>query len=268
MILLRADCIKRMGEMEEDSIDGVCLCDPPYGLEFLSKDEGDGDVLHDPSVVGGFQDGNGGNPYSRARIRYGTKGGPKKDWQAGGGFSKPGIGERQTEWPSFSATSRYGAANPTCAECGGRLRGAKKCSCEQPHDHWKPIGKRRDPENEGLPDTMTGSGMAHHMNAIAEWHSLWLAEVYRVLAPGGVIKAFGGSRVYHRLALAMEAVGFEDIGFESWNYATGFPKSHNVGKVTGPPWLNWGTALKPAWEPVIVGRKPVLCPIPSTGESL
>lgn len=297
-----------------------------------------GDTFQDPSVVGGFQDGAGGNPYSRSRVRYGgTQPGKseKKDWQAGGGFSRPGIGERQTEWPSYSATSRYGTANPTCAECGGRLRGARKCSCEQPHDHWKAIGKRRDPENEGLPDTMTGGGMARHMSAIAEWHEGWLAEVYRVLEPGGVVKAFGGSRVFHRLASAMESAGFEGVGveMEAWNYASGFPKSHDVSKkldkmagverdiigykrgvggenlndivrgvgvvrthndpggkglgacgvgakqvpidvpITAPAsldasrWQGWGTALKPAWEPVVVGRKPVGCSLTPTLET-
>ena len=275
------------------------------GLEFMGQkwDRLGGDTFQDPSVVGGFQDGSGGNPYSRARVRYGgTKNAEKKDWQAGGGFSKPGIGERRTEWPSYSATSRYGTANPTCAVCGGRLRGAKKCTCEQPHDHWKAIGKRRDPENEGLPDTMTGGGMARHMSAIEEWHGGWLAEVYRVLAPGGLMMAFGGTRVFHRLASAMEGVGFENISMEAWEYNSGFPKSHNVavyldrmlsegksrevlrhrslgdmnGKFgesfegfvsqskaykvktqDGLKWVGWGTALKPAWEPVIVGRKPV-----------
>jgi site-specific DNA-methyltransferase (adenine-specific) len=34
-----------------------------------------------------------------------------------------------------------------------------------------------------------------------------------------------------------------------WLYGSGFPKSHNG------PW--GGTALKPAWEPVIVARKPL-----------
>lgn len=187
------DCVARMATMPGDSVGGV-VCDPPYGLEFMGKEW------------------------------------DRLDWQAGGGFSRPGIGERQTAWPSFSATTRFGAANPTCAVCGGRLRGAKKCSCPQPHDHWKPIGKRRNPENEGLPDTMTGGGMAKHLNAIAKWHERWVAEAFRILRPGGVLKAFSGTRTFHRLAVAMEAVGFEAIRIEAWGYGSGFPKSLNVSK--------------------------------------
>ena len=42
-------------------------------------------------------------------------------------------------------------------------------------------------------------------------------------------------------------------------YWSGFPKSLSVFKATGedPRWEGWGTALKPAWEPWIVLRKPL-----------
>ena len=52
------------------------------------------------------------------------------------------------------------------------------------------------------------------------------------------------------------AVAIEDAGFEIrdsliWNYGSGFPKSLNVGN-------GRGTALKPAFEPVVVARKPLI----------
>jgi len=40
----------------------------------------------------------------------------------------------------------------------------------------------------------------------------------------------------------------------AWKYGTGFPKSHNLDGA----WDGWGTALKPAWEPIIVARKPLV----------
>lgn len=98
-----------------------------------------------------------------------------------------------------------------------------------------------------------------------EWHRAWLLEAHRVLAPGGVIKAFGGTRTFHHLAAMMREVGFQNIGLEAWTYGSGFPKSLNIGKAmdkTAPAtdaartWEGWGTALKPAWEPVVVGVKP------------
>jgi site-specific DNA-methyltransferase (adenine-specific) len=211
--LYLGDCVEVMRTMLEASVDAI-VTDPPYGLEFMGKEW------------------------------------DRLGWQAGGGFSKPGIGERETPWASFSATSRFGAANPTCAECGGRLRGAKKCTCSQPHDHWKPIGKRRDPENDGLPNDMTGAGMRRHLSAMQAWHHAWATEALRVLKPGGHLLAFGGTRTFHRLTCALEDAGFEIRDCLSYLYGSGFPKSKNIGN-------GWGTALKPAWEPIILARKPL-----------
>ena len=55
-------------------------------------------------------------------------------------------------------------------------------------------------------------------------------EVLRVLKPGAHLVAFGGTRTYHRLACAIEDAGFEIREMCSWNYGSGFPKSHNVVK--------------------------------------
>jgi site-specific DNA-methyltransferase (adenine-specific) len=40
-----------------------------------------------------------------------------------------------------------------------------------------------------------------------------------------------------------------------WVYGSGFPKSLNVGKKV-PDFEGWGTALKPAHEPIVLARKP------------
>jgi site-specific DNA-methyltransferase (adenine-specific) len=84
-------------------------------------------------------------------------------------------------------------------------------------------------------------------------------ECLRVLKPGGHLLAFGGSRTYHRLACAVEDAGFEIRDQIMWVYGSGFPKSLNVGKATDSAhkWIGWGTALKPAHEPIVVARKPL-----------
>ena len=123
---------------------------------------------------------------------------------------------------------------------------------------------------------------------------LW-RECLRVLKPGGYVLAFGGSRTWHRLMVAIEDAGFEIRDSIAWLHGQGFPKSMNVskaidahlaaerqvvgpttkggtgrgnvfGKITRPPvtapatesareWDGWGTALKPAFEPIVVARK-------------
>ena len=88
---------------------------------------------------------------------------------------------------------------------------------------------------------------------IAQNPELW-AEVFRVLKPGAHVAAFSSTRTYHRMAVAIEDAGFEIRDQLAWCYGTGFPKSHAV-EVEG--FTGFGTALKPAWEPICLGRKPL-----------
>src|SRR5699024_9295515 len=66
--------------------------------------------------------------------------------------------------------------------------------------------------------------------AFQRWNREWVAACYRVLKPGGHIAAFGGTRTWHRLAVAIEDAGFEMRDSLAWLYGSGFPKSHDVGK--------------------------------------
>ena len=138
--------------------------------------------------------------------------------------------------------------------------------------------------------------------AIAFRTEVWEAAL-RVAKPGAYLLAFGGTRTFHRMAVAIEDAGWEIRDTVMYVYGTGFPKSHNVSKAidkeagaerevversknrnnvfthngNGLPqnisdyettitasateaakqWDGWGTALKPAWEPIIVARKPL-----------
>lgn len=119
---------------------------------------------------------------------------------------------------------------------------------------------------------------------------------FRVLKEGGYLLAFGGTRTFHRIACAIEDAGFEIRDTIMWLYGSGFPKSMNIGlavdkkngvdnrtgkiktdgsstgsivttgignlkreyeeKQAQNEWRGWGTCLKPAYEPIIVARKP------------
>lgn len=94
-------------------------------------------------------------------------------------------------------------------------------------------------------------------------------EVYeqclRVLKPGGHLLAFSAARTYHHLAMTVETVGFEIRDQIMWIYGSGFPKSQDVGKqidkknkTTDSEYTGWGTQLKPAHEPIVMARKPVI----------
>jgi DNA modification methylase len=131
-------------------------------------------------------------------------------------------------------------------------------------DTWKnkPPGhydeKGRDPYADkfvGRPRWGTMGPRA--MLAFQAWCTDWATEALRVLKPGGHLLAFGGTRTYHRLTCAIEDAGFEVRDCLAWLYGQGFPKSHNVGKAIDKKWEGWGTALKPAHEPIVMARKPL-----------
>lgn len=92
-------------------------------------------------------------------------------------------------------------------------------------------------------------GQAWDGTGIAFRPDLW-AEVLRVMKPGAYLVAFGGTRTYHRMACAIEDAGFIIKDSLHWIYGSGFPKSLNLGD-------GYGTALKPAHEPIILAQKPL-----------
>lgn len=109
-------------------------------------------------------------------------------------------------------------------------------------------------------------GRSWDRSGVAFGTDAW-TELLRVAKPGTHLLAFGGTRTFHRIACAIEDAGWEirdSIGVLGWVYAQGFPKSLDVSKAIdraatedATRWQGWGTALKPAWEPIIVARKPL-----------
>ena len=66
-------------------------------------------------------------------------------------------------------------------------------------------------------------------SGIAYSVQLW-QQCLRVLKPGGHLLSFGGTRTYHRVAVAIEDSGFELRDSIAWLYGSGFPKSLDVSK--------------------------------------
>ena len=90
-------------------------------------------------------------------------------------------------------------------------------------------------------------------------------EAIRVAKPGAHLLCFGGTRTFHRMTCAIEDAGWEIRDCIMWVTGQGFPKSMDVSKAiekkhgadAAAQWDGWGTCLKPAWEPIIVARKPL-----------
>lgn len=87
-----------------------------------------------------------------------------------------------------------------------------------------------------------GGFMGKSWDSFVPGPAIW-RECYARLKPGGHLLAFGGTRTYDLLVLAIRLAGFEIRDSIHWIYGNGFPK----GK----------SQLKPAHEPIVVVRKPL-----------
>jgi DNA modification methylase len=109
-------------------------------------------------------------------------------------------------------------------------------------------------------------GKSWDSTGIAYSVELW-AECLRVLKPGGHILSFGGSRTWHRVAVAIEDAGFELRDSIAWLYGSGFPKSLDISKAIdkrGGQNISWfGAWLKNWREENKVSQKEVSALFPS-----
>jgi DNA modification methylase len=85
--------------------------------------------------------------------------------------------------------------------------------------------------------------------AFEAWCRIWGEACLRVMKPGAHLLAFGSPRTWHRLAAGLEDAGFEIRDTLMWLYGTGMPKSRRYAG-------DRSTALKPAFEPIVLARKP------------
>jgi DNA modification methylase len=77
----------------------------------------------------------------------------------------------------------------------------------------------------------------------------WL-EAFRVLKPGAHLVAFGGTRTFHRLAVAIEDAGFQIRDCLSWIYGSGFPKSLDISKAIDRGHRKDETGKEYVWSPL------------------
>jgi site-specific DNA-methyltransferase (adenine-specific) len=85
--------------------------------------------------------------------------------------------------------------------------------------------------------------------AFQSFSAQWSGECLRVLKPGAHLAAFAAPRTFHLLARGLEEAGFELRDVLMWLQGQGYPATQVL-----PDGL--GTGLKPAWEPILLARKP------------
>lgn len=174
-IVFWGDCVEVMAELPEESV-GAVVCDPPYGIEFMNSKW---DRLDDAGL-GQFSS----SP-------------PKIDRTSA-------TNQKYASRPSYNTSQ-----NARCRKCRHWRFSGTPCTCDVPD----------------FPSIRNAQAVA-----MQAWHLRWVSQAFRVLRPGGVLKAFVATRTFHRLAAAMAEAGFVEIGLEAWTYGSGFPKSRDISK--------------------------------------
>ncbi len=276
--LYHGDCLDVLRELDDCSVDAV-VTDPPYGLEFMGKGWDSFKATENPSCVtlmepasttpatgaqsanaapsgttrtagragtsgdptrassativeadkiGGFQDGRGGNAYSRARVRTNTQrhGGDVK-------LANHNFGEWCEAWTT---------------EC---LRVLK------PGGHMLAFG---------------GTRTWHRLVCAAEDAGFEIRDSIAWLYGSGFPKSLDVSKAIDKAAGAEREVVGRRTGraatprtdMRGGNFANPEASgSLDLSAITAPAtddartWQGWGTALKPAFEPIVVARKPL-----------
>lgn len=225
VVLYKGDCREVMRSLEEESVMSI-VSDPPYGLEFMGKEwdapwKATGKIVEDPSKCGGFQDGNGGNTYSRSSIKYGAGGSSSKGFQ---------------QW--FES----------CA--------SEMIRVSKPGSHILAFG---------------GTRMFHRLVCATEDAGFEIRDVIMWVYGSGFPKSHDVSKAIDAMHGAeRKVVGTKKAGMGSGDTFGMLQSEGNNDKaakavsITAPAtddaaeWHGWGSALKPAVEPIVVARKPLI----------
>lgn len=263
--ILNKDCLDALKEMSDNSIDAI-VTDPPYGLEFMGKEWDAFRPQRDPrtagrsgagAVVGGAGIGNDtATPGGRSRVAFG--------------------GKRPSTW--------------RCDTCGIRnqFRNAHRATAPDCDGTW--VAEVIDPDAPSplLPfqrwceqwateclRVLKPGGHLLAFGGTRTWHRLVCAvedagfEVRDSIAwlyGSGFPKSLDVSKAIDKAAGAEREVTGPGQYANRGRVPSGsqVDVGESVGSVVTAPatpdaqtWQGWGTALKPAHEPIVVARKPL-----------
>jgi site-specific DNA-methyltransferase (adenine-specific) len=255
--LYLGDCLDVLAALEPASVDAV-VTDPPYGLEFMGR-EWDGDS--------GF------------RSSLGTE-----HTTGAGRRGKPGIGERTTDWVSNQGWNGF-----RCRTCGHLSHGGSPCQCEQPdfaradsrwnlYQEWCTAWAAdclRVLKPGGHLLAFGGTRTYHRLGCAIEDAGFEIRDSIHWIYGSGFPKSLNVSKAIdgHVLHGKTNTRTLREVNAERPGDGRTRPSTTNNGivgesrgtKITrdepatpeGAEWDGWGTALKPAHEPIVVARKPL-----------
>lgn len=230
VILYAGDCIEVMKRMPEASVDAI-VTDPPYGLEFMGKD------WDSPKMLGGSNGNSRGNYFKRkgdeGYVSGNAAGYHRNDPQKFQSFSeawaleafrilKPGG-----HLLAFAGTRTYHRMASGVEDAGFEIRDCIAwmygSGFPKSLDVSKAIDKAAGAEREIVQVPISKVG---NPKSIKSGHGVE-----------------GGDRPFMAKA---RALGYHEMPGDR-------PATPEASK-----WHGWGTALKPAFEPIVVARRPLI----------
>lgn len=218
--VVNADCMDAMRSMADCTFDAV-VTDPPYGLSFMGKEwDSFGTDTRQPGDEHYWVPD---NPFGRASVRYGWN----QD-KAKLALSNAAFQDRMT--PIFSEVLRVSKPGAYLL-CFGGTRTFHRMACAIEDAGWEIRDCIMWVYGSGFPKSMdVGKAIDKHLGAKRE-----------------VV----GKRPDHVISKKWrETEGRSDLPTSMLDITV--PASDEAKE-----WEGWGTCLKPAWEPIIVARKPL-----------
>lgn len=248
--LVLGDSLKKLKDIPTSTIDAI-ISDPPYGLEFM----------------GSSWDA----PWKSFEVITG-----------GAGFSADGMGKGFKSLPSYT-----GSPNPCCQNCGGTQRGGdrkgfSRCKCDAPTfpnvrakqmrafqawcEAWA-TDCYRILKPGGLIKVFSGTRTFHRVVKALRNTGFVDFDIQAWMYATGFPKSLDVSKAIDKAAGAAREV-IAPPPYTRGKPAQQYSETRKVSydceprPITAPAtaparqWSGYGTALKPAWEPIIVARKP------------
>jgi site-specific DNA-methyltransferase (adenine-specific) len=222
--LLHGDCVEVMATMDADSVDAI-VTDPPYGLEFMGKEW--------------------------------DKMTPDKGWRR---RVKDESDDPDKDWGVFNRTSQR---SPHLYVAGTAM--------QEWHIRWAAEAYRVAKPGAHLL-AFGGTRTYHRLTSAIEDAGWEIRDCLVWAYASGFPKSLDVSKAIDKAAGAeREVTGTVplnapggSIGSTTYNNGSGRYYPEQPRSLTEPAtdaakrWQGWGTALKPAWEPIVMARKPLI----------